>query len=88
MRLIVVNCGQSKHELLVEPADELGAHVQSMKEPAIGHHGHNNVVLVEPGQTAAMLLTFDAPGDWGMECHEPGHFEGGMQGVVDVAPST
>jgi uncharacterized cupredoxin-like copper-binding protein len=24
----------------------------------------------------------------GIACLEPGHFEGGMQGVVDVAPNT
>ena len=53
---------------------------------ATGHHGHNNAVSVEPGQTATMLLTFDASGEWGMACLEPGHFEGGMKGVVDVAP--
>lgn len=88
VRLIVVNTGQSKHELLVGPADELGAHVQSMKEPEAGHHGHDNAVSVAPGQTAAMLLNFDAPGEWGIACLEPGHFEGGMQGVVDVAPNT
>jgi hypothetical protein len=88
VRLIVVNTGQSKHELLVGPADELGAHVQSMTEPATGHHGHNNAVSVEPGQTATMLLTFDAPGEWGMACLEPGHFDGGMTGEVDVAPNT
>jgi uncharacterized cupredoxin-like copper-binding protein len=35
-----------------------------------------------------MLLDFDAPGEWGMACLEPGHFEGGMKGVVDVAPNT
>lgn len=88
VRLIVVNTGQSEHELLVGPADELGSHVQSMSEPATGHHGHNNAVSVEPGQTATMVLTFDAPGEWGMACLEPGHFEGGMKGVVDVAPNT
>jgi uncharacterized cupredoxin-like copper-binding protein len=59
-----------------------------MSEPATGHHGHNNAVSVGPGQTATMLLAFDAPGEWGMACLEPGHFEGVMKGVVDVAPNT
>jgi uncharacterized cupredoxin-like copper-binding protein len=86
VRLIVVNTGQSKHELLVGPANELGAHAQSMSEPAGGQHGHANAVSVEPGQSAIMLLNFDAPGEWGMACLEPGHYEGGMKGVVDVAP--
>ena len=88
VRLIVVNIGQSKHELLVGPADELAGHVRSMSEPSTGHHGHNNAVSVEPGQTATMLLTFDAPGEWGMACLEPGHFDGGMDGMIDVEPKT
>lgn len=88
VRLIVVNIGQSKHELLVGPADELAGHVRSMSEPSTGHHGHNNAVSVEPGQTATMLLTFDAPGEWGMACLEPGHYDGGMEGMIDVEPKT
>jgi uncharacterized cupredoxin-like copper-binding protein len=86
VRLVVVNTGQSRHELVVGPAAVAAAHAEAMS--ASGHHGHDNAVPVEPGQTAALLYTFDQPGEWGIVCLEPGHYASGMTGAVAVAPST
>lgn len=86
LRLIVVNTGRSAHELVVGPANEVAAHAQSMSESPSGHHGHDNAITIGPGQTATLLYTFDEPGEWGLACLEPGHFEAGMSGVVNVDP--
>lgn len=86
VRLIVVNDGRIKHELVVGPAKEVAAHAESMDGSGAGHHGHDNALAVGPGQTATLLYTFDTPGEWGMACLEPGHFGAGMKGTVDVAP--
>ena len=86
VRLIVVNTGQIQHELVVGPTHELAAHAESMKSS--GGHGHNNGVTVEPGQTAALLYTFNQPGQWGIACLEPGHYDSGMNGTVNVGPNT
>ncbi|MBU3706830.1 MAG: hypothetical protein FGM50_09145 [Mycobacterium sp.] len=86
VRLIVVNTGQTKHELAVGPAQEVAAHAESMKSS--GSHGHDNGVAVEPGQTATLLYTFEQPGVWGIACLEPGHYDSGMAGSVNVSPST
>lgn len=86
VRLIVVNVGQAKHELVLGPALEVAAHAESMNATSAGHHGHDNVIAVGPGQTATLLYTFEQPGEWGLACLEPGHFEAGMNGGVDVAP--
>lgn len=88
VRLVVVNVGQARHELVVGPAAQVAAHARSMGTSPAGHHGHDNAIVVEPGQTATLLYTFDKPGEWGLACLEPGHFEGGMSGAVDVAPRT
>ena len=91
IRLIVVNTGQTTHELVVGPASDIAAHANSMIESGSGNHGHDNAgsieaVSVGPGETAALLYTFDEPGEWGMACFEPGHYEGGMKGTVEVGP--
>jgi uncharacterized cupredoxin-like copper-binding protein len=91
LRLIVVNTGQATHELAVGPARDIAAHADSMIESGSGKHDHSNAVAikavsVEPGKTATLLYTFDEPGEWAMACFEPGHYEGGMKGTVEVEP--
>ena len=85
VRLIVVNTGQVRHQLVVGRAQELAAHAESMS--ASGQHGHDNSVTVEPGQASTLLYTFDQAGEWGIACLEPGHYAGGMKGSVEVGPS-
>ena len=84
VRLIVVNTGQVRHQLVVGRAQELAAHAESMS--ASGQHGHDNSVTVEPGQASTLLYTFDQAGEWGIACLEPGHYAGGMKGSVEVGP--
>ena len=85
VRLIVINTGQVRHQLVVGRAQELAAHAESMS--ASGQHGHDNSVTVEPGQASTLLYTFDQAGEWGIACLEPGHYAGGMKGAVEVGPS-
>jgi uncharacterized cupredoxin-like copper-binding protein len=87
----VVNTGQATHELAVGPARDIAAHADSMIDSGSGKHDHGNAVAikavsVEPGKTATLLYTFDEPGEWAMACFEPGHYEGGMKGTVEVEP--
>ena len=91
LRLIVVNTGQATHELAVGPARDIAAHANSMIESGSGKHDHGNAIAikavsVEPGKTVTLLYTFDEPGEWAMACFEPGHYEGGMKGTVEVEP--
>jgi uncharacterized cupredoxin-like copper-binding protein len=88
LRLIVVNTGKVKHELVVGQAQELAEHAKSMRQSKSGHHHHDNAVSVEPGQSAVLMFTFDKAGEWGMACFEPGHYEAGMKGTVQVKPHT
>lgn len=41
-------------------------------------------VVVEPGQTAELVHTFDTAGTLMIGCHEPGHWEAGMKMTIDV----
>ncbi|MEA2686994.1 MAG: hypothetical protein QOE93_2189, partial [Actinomycetota bacterium] len=56
--------------------------------PALaGHqHGHAGAAVVEvaPGRTGSLVYRFDQPGPVLIGCHEPGHYEAGMRGIVEV----
>jgi uncharacterized cupredoxin-like copper-binding protein len=40
---------------------------------------------VAPGKKAALVRTFDQPGQVLIGCHQPGHYTGGMRLTVTVA---
>jgi uncharacterized cupredoxin-like copper-binding protein len=48
-----------------------------------GHH-HTNEISAKPGQQAELVWTFKKPGQYAMACFEPGHYEAGMKGVINV----
>ena len=47
------------------------------------HHDANSVT-VEPGQTGDLVWQFTRAGTVDFACLQPGHFEAGMKGTVNV----
>lgn len=45
-------------------------------------HNDPNAALLEPGQTAELVWTFDEATEMGFACNVPGHLEGGMVGEI------
>jgi len=86
LRLVVINSGTVRHELVIGQEKELAEHAQLMRGAPHGHHHMDNAVSVEPGQAALLPWSFKTPGTWGMACFEPGHFEAGMVGHITVTP--
>ena len=86
LRLVVINSGKARHELVIGQDKELAEHAKQMREAPQGHHHHDNAVSVEPGQAAVLRWTFKTAGPWAMACFEPGHFEAGMAGRITVTP--
>ena len=87
LRLVVINSGKARHELVIGQEKELAEHAKQMREAPQGHHHHmDNAVSVEPGGAAVLNWTFKTAGTWGMACFEPGHFEAGMAGQITVKP--
>jgi hypothetical protein len=86
LRLVVINSGKVRHELVIGEEKELTEHAKRMRDAPQGHHHSENAVSVDPGQAAVMRWSFKTPGTWGMACFEPGHFEAGMVGQITVAP--
>ena len=86
LRLVVINSGKARHELVIGQEKQLAEHAKRMREAPQGHHHSDDAVSVEPGQAAVVRWSFKTPGTWGMACFEPGHFEAGMVGQIIVTP--
>ena len=75
IRFVLTNSGSVVHEFQVGPADKVAADEV------------DGVIVVEKdeldaGSTHAVDYTFDGTGPYAFACHEPGHYEAGMKGVI------
>jgi uncharacterized cupredoxin-like copper-binding protein len=86
VRLVVVNRGKVRHELVLGTDKELAHHAQEMKSGKAHHHHDDKAIEVDPGQSKTITRTFKTGEQLGMACFEPGHYEAGMRGVLKVVP--
>jgi uncharacterized cupredoxin-like copper-binding protein len=75
IRFVLTNIGQATHEFQVGPADMVAA------------DNVDGVLNVEKdeliaGHTFSVDYTFSGAGPYAYACHEPGHYEAGMKGVI------
>jgi uncharacterized cupredoxin-like copper-binding protein len=84
IRIILVNKGKVDHELVIGSEKQIIAHAKEMVSPGAKGHHHINEVSAKPGQQAELVWTFKKPGQYAMACFEPGHYEAGMKGVINV----
>jgi uncharacterized cupredoxin-like copper-binding protein len=80
----LVNKGKVDHELVIGSEKEIMAHAKEMANPNTKGHHHTNEVSAKPGQQTELVWTFKDPGKYAMACFEPGHYEAGMKGVINV----
>jgi len=74
---LISNEQKALHEFAVGPADMVDADKIDGKlvleaDEIEGHH------------VKTLTYTFDGPGPYAFACHEPGHFEAGMRGTVEI----
>lgn len=84
IRIILVNRGKVDHELVIGSENEIIAHAKEMASPGAKGHHHTNAISAKPGQQAELVWTFKEPGQYGMACFEPGHYDAGMKGIINV----
>ena len=87
IRFVAKNSGQIKHEMVLGTAKELKDHYEVMKKNPEMEHADENMVTVAPGQSGEIIWQFTKPGKVDFACLQPGHFDAGMKGVVNVANS-
>ncbi len=85
IRFVVFNSGKIKHELVLGTEKELKEHYEVMKKHPNMEHDDPNMVTVEPGKTGEVIWRFTKSGKVDFACLQPGHFDAGMKGLVNVA---
>ena len=85
IRFTVNNSGQVKHEFVLGTEKELREHYELMKKFPEMEHSDSNMVTVAPGKTGEVIWQFTKAGKVEFACLQPGHYDAGMKGTVNVA---
>ena len=85
VRFVVKNSGAVKHELVLGTPEELKEHYAMMLKMPGMEHVDDNMVSVAPGKTGEIVWRFTKVGKVDFACLQPGHYDAGMKGLVNVA---
>ena len=85
IRFVVKNSGQIKHEFVLGTDKELKEHYAMMLKMPEMEHADANQVTVAPGKTGEVIWQFTKAGKIDFACLQPGHYDAGMKGFVNVA---
>ena len=86
VRIVVVNQGQTRHELTIGVQSELVEHAKMMAAmPDMPNGEEPNMVAVAPQGRGELIWRFGQPGTVPFACTMPGHMQQGMIGrfIVD-----
>jgi uncharacterized cupredoxin-like copper-binding protein len=84
VRFVVHNSGKVLHEMVLGTVDALKEHAELMKKFPEMEHADPNMAHVKPGARGEIVWQFTRAGRFQFACLQPGHFEAGMVGTVDV----
>ena len=84
VRFVVKNDGEVLHEMVMGSAAELVKHSKLMEEFPEMEHEEPYMAHVKPGKTGEIVWTFSKAGLFEFGCLIPGHFDGGMRGIIVV----
>jgi len=89
VRFVVTNEGSAVHDFYVGTEDEQMAHEVEMGDAGMGmdHEAdpEADALTLEAGETDELTVTFDESGTVLFGCHQPGHYDGGMIGTINVS---
>jgi len=84
IRFVVHNGGKLKHEFVLGTEKALKEHAELMKKFPGMEHVESHMVTVVPEQTGNVIWQFTKAGTVYFACLQPGHYEAGMKGFVNV----
>ncbi|WP_455342421.1 cupredoxin domain-containing protein [Variovorax durovernensis] len=84
VRFVIKNSGQLKHELVIGTEKELKEHYEVMKKNPEMEHYDPNMVTLAAGKTGEIVWQFTKAGKVDFACLQPGHYDAGMKGAVNV----
>ena len=83
----VENTGKLPHDFTLGDEDAQEEHAREMEEMGADMaHTDPNAMTIDPGETSSMTWRFVEPGDVLYGCHQAGHYDAGMVGVIEVTP--
>jgi uncharacterized cupredoxin-like copper-binding protein len=85
IRFVAKNSGKVKHEMVLGTEKDLKDHNEVMKKNPEMEHADANMVTVAPGKTGEIIWQFTKAGKINFACLQPGHYDAGMKGIVNVA---
>ena len=85
IRFIAKNSGKVKHEMVLGTPKDLKEHAEAMKKNPEMEHAEPNMVTVAPGKSGEIIWQFTKTGKVDFACLQPGHYDAGMKGLVNVA---
>ena len=92
IRFLLENPTVAPHDFTLGDMDAQMHHHEEMSAGTTHDHadtgegGLPGPVMLEPGETAEVIATFDEAGEILVGCHVPGHWEAGMRGALLVMP--
>lgn len=85
IRFRFTNAGQQGHDAYVGTLDDQDALEAEIRSGGgYDYYDGDTAVLVEPGRTGELVVTFDEAGTTYLGCHRPGHWDSGMVLTVEV----
>ena len=81
---VVTNDGKNVHEFVLGDERYQQEHASEMSGGEQMGMGANQIDI-EPGAMKSLTWTFTQAGEVLYGCHEPGHYEGGMVGTIEVS---
>jgi uncharacterized cupredoxin-like copper-binding protein len=84
VKFVVHNSGKVMHEMVIGTMKELKEHAEMMKKHPAMEHDDPYAAHVAPGRTETIVWQFTREGTFYYGCLEPGHFEAGMVGKIEV----
>lgn len=83
---VVTNIGQILHEFTLGDASMQKEHADMMAHmPAGMAHDLPNSIRLQPGESKQLTWRFGGTGTIEYACHEPGHYQAGMRGLITVS---
>ena len=85
IRFVIKNAGALKHEMVLGTRKDLKDHYEVMKKHPEMEHAEPNMVTLAPGKTGEIIWQFTTAGTVDFACLQPGHYDSGMKGIIDVS---
>ena len=84
VKFVVHNSGKVLHEMVLGTKEAIAEHAQLMKKFPEMEHADANMAHVQPSKVGEIGWQFTKAGELQFACLQPGQFEAGMVGHVNV----